>query len=301
LPEPKLKNEDLIKLVRQQVEQQREAEPDIKVDFKASGMKTYNFNCDGAQISQVLTNLLQNAIDSLHEYYIDKKDGKISIGFEENESNSFTLLIKDNGPGFPKEDRDSLTEPYITKKEKGTGLGLSVVHGIVKNYGGDIHVTSSLGQGSTFDVYFPAVKIEEKNQIHHDSKLPPTGNERILLVDDEIGVLRIEQLILERLGYTVDLQESSIDALEAVKVNPEIYDLVISDMTMPGMTGDQLTKKLLKLNPLLPIIICTGFSERISLEKIKFIGAKALLLKPIIRSKLAITIRNVLDDVKKTR
>ena len=154
LPDPKLKTEDLIKLMRQQVEQQREAEPTIKFEFKASGVKTYDFNCDGAQISQVLTNLLQNAIDSLHEYYKGDHNGKITVVFEENESNSFSLLIKDNGAGFPKEDRDSLTEPYITKKEKGTGLGLAIVKKIVEDHGGVLTLEDAVRGGAIVRMKF---------------------------------------------------------------------------------------------------------------------------------------------------
>ncbi len=154
LPEPKLKQEDLIKLIRQQVDQQRDSEPDIKFEFKSSGMKTYDFNCDGAQISQVLTNLLQNAIDSLHEYYKSDKTGKISVVFEENESNSFTLLIKDNGPGFPSEDREALTEHYITKKEKGTGLGLAIVKKIVEDHGGVLTLEDAVRGGAIVRMKF---------------------------------------------------------------------------------------------------------------------------------------------------
>lgn len=140
LPDPKLASEDLIKLLQQTIDQYKESEPEFKFELKTGGIKSFVFTCDAAQITQVLTNLLQNAIDALHEFYDgqppEKGTGKISVVFEENESNSFTLLIKDNGNGFPAEDRDSLTEPYITKKEKGTGLGLAIVKKIVEDHGG---------------------------------------------------------------------------------------------------------------------------------------------------------------------
>lgn len=156
LPDPKLNREDLLKLIRQHIDQYRPNEPDIKFEFKTGGMKSYLFNCDGAQISQVLTNLFQNAIDSLHEYCQDEDDkqGKISVVFEKNESNSFTLLIKDNGAGFPVDDRESLTEPYITKKEKGTGLGLAIVKKIVEDHGGVLTLEDAARGGAIVKMKF---------------------------------------------------------------------------------------------------------------------------------------------------
>lgn len=268
--------------------------------------KTGTIMADPTQIHQVAMNLLTNAYHAMQE-----TGGVLTIRLENIQSSKIPrhninigdgphvlFSVKDTGIGMEKNTLERIFDPYFTTKPKGkgTGLGLSVVHGIVINYGGDISVTSSLGKGTRFDVYLPAFKTEMDSKLPGSMEVVPKGNERILLVDDEEQVLRIEQVILKRLGYRVETMHSSIDALEAVKANPDSYDLVISDMTMPHMTGDQLAVKILEIKSTLPIVICTGFSESISLENVKAIGVKALLMKPIIKSKLAKTVRNVLDE-----
>jgi len=173
-------------------------------------------------------------------------------------------------------------------------LGLAVVYGIVKESGGDIKVYTEVGFGTTFSVYLPLMKKTPDSK-SSDFKIDiQTGHEHILLVDDEPPIARLVQLILERLGYTVTVRLSSIEALEAFKEKYEKFDLVISDMSMPHMTGDQLAREIRKISPDMPIIICTGFSERIN--KAEDIGVSGFLMKPVIKSDMATMVRKVLDE-----
>jgi CheY-like chemotaxis protein len=192
---------------------------------------------------------------------------------------------------------DRIFDPYFTTKEvgKGTGLGLAVAHAIVKNHGGVITVASKIDEGATFQVFLPVYDIEVETDIETDEKLPK-GNERILLVDDdEEGMVETIRLLLERLGYAVTDRAGSVEALKEFRNNPKAYDLVVTDMTMPHMTGDQLAKEILGIRPDIPVILCTGFSERINNQVAKDMGIRELLIKPIMLGKLANTIRQVLD------
>jgi CheY-like chemotaxis protein len=192
---------------------------------------------------------------------------------------------------------DRIFEPYYTTKlhGKGTGLGLAVIHGIVKNHGGDIIVDSQLGEGSTFYVFLPVI-----DEIEVQAKAPTfttaaKGSERILLVDDEAQIIDMEQQMLEHLGYTVTSSTDSQKALELFTHNPEDFDLVITDMTMPHMTGDRLARRLLDIKPEIPVILCTGFNEAITEEKALSMGIQKFVMKPVVKNELASTIRAVLD------
>jgi CheY-like chemotaxis protein len=189
-------------------------------------------------------------------------------------------------------------EPYFTTKEsgKGTGLGLAVVHGIVKSYKGDIRVYSEPGKGTAFHVYLPVLKSQVEAEEIDAAVIIQTGTERILLVDDEEPIVRLEKQMLERLGYQVAARTSSIEALEAFRAAPDKFDLVITDMTMPNMTGVQLSQKLLEIRPDIPIIICTGFSTKINDEKAKEFGIRGFVMKPVVMSELIKKIREVLDQ-----
>ena len=259
---------------------------------------------DPTQVHQVAMNIITNAYHAVEE-----NGGQIHVRLREvnlNKSDRLdpgkyaVLSISDTGHGMPANLINRIFDPYFTTKEqgKGTGLGLAVVHGIVKEHKGDVIVYSEVGKGSTFNVYLPLLeKSKTYDKIHTDEEIR-LGTERILLVDDELSIAKLEKLLLERVGYFVTMRTSSSDALEAFKVNPLNFDLVISDMTMPNMTGIQLARELKQIRPDIPIIICTGFSEWINEEKAEKIGIEGFITKPVIKSELSKIIRKVLDKAK---
>ena len=263
---------------------------------------------DPTQLHQIAMNLITNAYHA-----VGQTGGKISTQLKEIvlsadeviihslEPGNYALLsVSDNGCGIKPAHLEKIFEPYFTTKEKGkgTGLGLAVVYGLVKNHGGNIKVYSEEKQGSTFSVYLPVIDNPTGNEITEHAETHQTGCERILLVDDEGTIVRFEKLMLERLGYNVSAFVSSIDALETFISSPDEFDLVITDMSMPGVTGDQFAKKLNAIRKGIPVILCTGFSETINQEKAASLGIKGFLMKPIIRSELAKMVRKVLDEVQ---
>jgi len=174
-------------------------------------------------------------------------------------------------------------------------MGLALVHGIVKSYDGDITVESEPGKGTTFNVYLPGVKAD-LSPVEEPSAQLPRGTERILFVDDEKSAVDAIQPMLEILGYTVTARTSSIEALEAFRSNPQSFDLVITDMTMPNMTGKDLAKELMSIRADIPIILCTGFSEQIDENKAKVMGIRKYIMKPIVMADMAKIIREALGD-----
>ena len=211
------------------------------------------------------------------------------------------MSVSDNGTGISQSTIHKIFEPYFTTKEKGkgTGLGLAIVYGIVKEHKGEIKVYSEVGKGTTFNVYLPLIKKPSEIAIVDNLiTRAAIGTESILLVDDEVSVAKLEGQMLSRLGYQVTVKTNSGDALNVFRSNPNSFDLVISDMTMPDMTGDQLSKKILSIKPDIPIIICTGFSARINKEQAELIGVKGFLMKPVIKFDMAQMVRNVLDESK---
>jgi CheY-like chemotaxis protein len=209
------------------------------------------------------------------------------------------LTVSDTGIGISKDVINKIFDPFFTTKEKGkgTGMGLSVVHGIIKNMSGKIEVDSELGRGTEFHIYLPIAESAFKVEKSRIKEPIQGGDERILLVDDEEVIIKMEKQTLERLGYHVTSRISSIEALELFKTNPDKFDLIVTDMAMPKMSGDKLAVELLKISPDIPILLCTGFSEAMTEEKIKSLGIKGLLLKPIIIKDLAERIRKVLDNI----
>ncbi len=177
-------------------------------------------------------------------------------------------------------------------------MRLAVAHGIIKEHGGDIRVYSELGKGTIFHVYLYLMENLEKPDSKERSGNHPTGMERILLVDDEESIIELESQVLERLGYTITAYTRCQDALNAFKNDPDGFDLVITDMAMPKMTGEQFAKALFSIRRDIPVIICTGFSERIDHRKVEELGISGLLNKPILKSDMASKVRKVLDEHK---
>lgn len=263
---------------------------------------------DPTQIHQIIMNLATNAFHAMQE-----SGGQLSISLKQTQIESnpmgFTDLIPgkyallkviDTGSGIKKEVIEKIFDPYFTTKpkDKGTGLGLSVVKGIAQSCNGDIHVYSELEKGTEVHVYLPVIKRLADNP-PSDQTLPiQGGTERILLVDDEGAILKMEKLLLERLGYHVTEKNDSNKALKSFENHPEKYDLIITDMTMPNMTGDRLAKALILIRSDIPIIICTGFSENINEIEAMDIGVKGFLMKPVVKADMANMVRKVLDEAK---
>jgi CheY-like chemotaxis protein len=207
------------------------------------------------------------------------------------------LSVSDTGPGIAPTIIDRIFEPYFTSKQKGegTGMGLAVVQGIVQSCKGAVSVYSPPGEGATFDVYLPIIRTRDSVQTKVDIIIPG-GNENILFVDDEPALADLSKQILERMGYHVTIRTNSIEALRLFEQNPQRFDLVVTDMTMPHMTGELLAIQLIRMRPDMRIIICTGYSDKLTQELVDRLNIRALILKPIIRDELLATVRQVLDD-----
>jgi PAS domain S-box-containing protein len=260
---------------------------------------------DPTQIHQIVMNLATNAYHAMEE-----NGGELKVNLKEIQLGKDDLIdpdmspglyacltIADTGIGMNKEVMARIFDPFFTTKEKGkgTGMGLSVVHGIVKRMKGEIKVYSEPGKGTEFQIYLPIARDTSERQEQNANESILMGSERVLLVDDEAAIIIMEKMILERLGYMVLPCTGSMEALEAFKANPEKFDLVITDMSMPKMSGDKLAVELIKIRPDIPILLCTGFSESMTDEKIKSLGIKGFLIKPIERKALAKKIREILD------
>jgi signal transduction histidine kinase/ActR/RegA family two-component response regulator len=259
---------------------------------------------DPTQVHQVVMNLCANAAYAMAEeggtlrISLDNVTTGVNLaGKKLPASNQMVRLrVADTGHGMDVEVLKRIFEPFYTTKEtgRGTGMGLAVVHGIVENHGGTIAVNSEPGMGTCFDLRFPVVSLPLAVGTDAAKNLP-RGAESILLVDDEIYLAELGKDMLEQMGYQVDARSSSVEALAALHTGQGRYDLLITDMTMPDLTGDELAVRALKLCPDLPVIICTGYSERIDKERAAAIGARELLLKPLSLNRLATTVRQVLD------
>lgn len=246
---------------------------------------------DSTMMHQVLMNLATNAYHAMQE-----KGGELRIELYEQqyapvmfyppvkfESTYACLKVEDTGAGMSKAVIDKIFEPYYTTKsqEKGTGLGLAVVHGIVKNFSGEIRVESTLGEGSCFRVYLPIIETDLRIGKDRSEEKPKKGTGHLMLVDDEEAVLIFEQEALKRYGYTCEIFTNPSRAKYAFMNAPEKFDLVVTDMTMPELTGEELSKQLLDVRADVPIIICTGYSEKLDKQQAEKIGIKGFLHKPV--------------------
>ncbi|MCP3954388.1 MAG: response regulator [Desulfobacterales bacterium] len=258
---------------------------------------------DPTQIQQVVMNLCTNAFHAMQNH-----GGTLTIGLEEIQIASedlptshdpvtyVKLTVSDTGYGMSKDVLERIFEPYFTTKKvgEGTGMGLAVVHGIIKGYDGDIQVYSDSGNGTAFNVYLPRIYEDTKPE----GQTPVTiqkGDEHILLIDDEDQITRMLEQMLVSLGYKVQAVCDPLEALELFENAPQSFDLVITDMTMPKITGDLLARELMKIRPDIPVMLCTGFSKLIDEERAFEIGIKKLIMKPVIKSEIAGAIREVLN------
>lgn len=263
---------------------------------------------DPTQLHQVLMNLCTNAYQAMREnggvlgvslanVTVGEEDSKV-INAELAPGEYMLLEVSDTGCGMDRATMARIFEPYFTTKAagEGTGLGLSVVHGIVKSHQGQITVYSEPGQGTNFHVYLP--RIAEAPALATGAvcrEIIPTGTERLLVVDDEEQITEMLRLILQNLGYQVTVSSNSREALALVEQDPKAFDLLITDMTMPGLTGFELAKKAMAIRPGLPVILCTGFSELINKEQAQALGIRDYLMKPVSVRELAQTLRTSLD------
>jgi PAS domain S-box-containing protein len=274
---------------------------DIKENVQGNALVIGN----STQIHQVLMNLCTNASHAMADRGGVLTIGLFDVSLDSESASShpnlkpgpyINLIVSDTGIGISSEIIRKIFDPFFTTKEKGegTGMGLSVVHGIVRSHGGDIYVYSEPGKGSTFKVFLPAIKRSIKPEERVDVPIP-TGTERILFIDDEPAIAKVGAQILESLGYNVVTRTSSIESLELFKVQKDRFDLVITDMTMPHMTGEKLAEEFMKIKSDIPVILCTGFSSRIDEQEALSIGIRAFISKPIFKREIAEAVRRVLD------
>jgi signal transduction histidine kinase/CheY-like chemotaxis protein len=263
---------------------------------------------DSTQIHQLLINLCNNASQAMSNEGGTLKIELNNVTLDYEKASKLRdlkpgayvrLSVSDTGGGIPRKFLDKIFDPYFTTKDvgKGTGMGLAVVHGIVRTHDGAIRADSHLGKGTVFDIYFPSSSEEVSQETKRDAKVP-TGKEKIIFVDDEISIVKLYSNMLERLGYSVISETDPLRVVEHFQSNPLEYDLVISDMTMPNLTGDRLAEELIEIRPDIPIIVCTGFSEKMSPERAQEIGIKEVLMKPIQMKDLGNLVRKLLDEVK---
>lgn len=261
---------------------------------------------DPVQIHQVLMNLCTNAFQA-----IGQEDGMLRVELknvkpdreivESNpnlKGNCIRLTVSDTGCGMSPETMSHISEPFFTTKpvQVGTGMGLAVVHGIIKNYDGEIVVKSEPGKGSTFHVYLPEVRKVVVDEGQTVVASLPGGNERILLVDNDMHIVEVCMRMLEFLGYRVDVQIDSVGALEMFRKEPDRFDLVITGHTMPVMTGTALATKFAEIRPAVPVILLTGYPDVVSSPDIKAAGFCAVMQKPVRISELSKIVKNALSS-----
>jgi PAS domain S-box-containing protein len=259
---------------------------------------------NSVELHQIIMNLCTNALHAIGE-----RSGTLEITVDETQIDEtrrqgavgldagryVRVSVQDTGGGIPPEIMGKIFDPYFTTKAKGvgTGLGLAVVHGIVRKSGGAIQVESVPGQGSTFHVLLPRVEQPSAAQVEPIG-VPVGGTERILFVDDEMMLAGIGQQMLKKLGYDVVARTSPVEALELFKAKPDHFDLVVTDQTMPGMTGDALARELMRIRPGLPVIICTGYSQSIDERRAAEMGIRGFVMKPILINSISVAVRKAL-------
>jgi len=261
---------------------------------------------DATQIHQVLMNLCTNAGHAMREKggILDVSMSNVHFGPHDSARPPelppglyVRICVSDTGCGMDDKVMERIFEPYFTTKGvgEGTGMGLSVVHGIVRGHEGAITVVSELGAGSTFCVFFPAGAKEVEIQPDVGPVGIPMGKESILFVDDEEELARLGKEALERFGYTVFSTAKAVEAFDVFRTAPERFDLVVTDQTMPQMTGMELAAELRQIRPSIPVILCTGFSELVTEQNMRATGIQEVMMKPLIMDEVGRVIRRVLD------
>ena len=305
--EPERKPLDLGQVVKEALKLLRASIPTtIEIRLKTSDTPVKVF-ADYTEMHQVLMNLCTNATHAMGdsggilEIHIELLDIDERSAFNNPNLNPGLhqrITVSDTGHGMDKEILSRIFNPFFTTKEQGegTGMGLSVVHGIVKSHGGTITVYSEPGKGSTFHIYIPVMDSDsEESRLVSQPVVPATGKEHILYVDDEKSIVGFASEALKSLGYTVTSRTSSLEALELFRKDPYRFDLLITDQTMPHMSGINLAGEIIKIRPDIPIILCTGFSAVLTPEKLKRAGIQTLIMKPVLIGQLSKTVRDVLD------
>ena len=276
----------------------------IEIDVQIEAQPT--IMGDPTQLTQVVMNLGINASQAM-----ESKGGILTIRLERTTLDQAfcdqhpgtspglyaLMLIEDTGEGIAPEILERIFDPFFTTKPQGqgTGLGLSVVHGIVKNHGGAITVASRIGQGTTFRIYLPVFENAAPRETPTEVYLPK-GRETILYVDDERALLNFGQQTLSRLGYHVTTRDNALEALELFKAQHERIHMVITDLSMPYLSGDAFIAALKKIRPEMPTILCSGLDNRVSREKLEQLGVDAVINKPVLKADLAQTVRRVFDQ-----
>ncbi len=253
---------------------------------------------DPVQLHQVLLNLCTNSSQAIGD-----EQGVITVRLAKSNRNNqgrdwVELSVADSGPGISSDLQERVFEPYFTTKEKeqGTGMGLAVVHGIVTHCGGLIELQSEGGGGTVFHLYFPCVETEDADAAVEDHPVVRfVGTERVLVVDDQIAVLEVTKKILETLGYIVTTCLKPRKALALFTSQPDAYDLVITDLTMPDMTGMELCVEIKKCRETMPVILCSGYESKLTEDELYSAGFSTYFTKPITLQKLASMVRSILD------
>jgi len=304
----KRRSVDMASLVDETLEMLRATIPATIEIHKDLDYKAGLVDADPSLLEQVLMNLCTNALHAMGSKggMLDVRLKRVYVGGDSPllthgllSGAHVVLQVRDTGSGISPEIKDRIFDPYFTTKDvgEGSGLGLAIVNGIVRKYGGAVTVDSVLGKGSSFNVYLPVTDArEEPEDIHADTDELPRGRENILLVDDEDIVLKIGKDMLERLGYKVMAFSNSTDALNVFRLEPKGIDLVVTDMVMPLMDGRTLAREIVKIRPDVPIILCTGYNDKVTSEDADRTGIKGFIMKPFMLREIALKVRNVLDS-----
>jgi|GEM_PF-456915 len=292
---------EALKLLRASIPSIIEINPDIEESSHA-------VIADPTKIHQLVMNLGTNAYQAMEPEggvlgislkTVEIEENEKSMGISDNiiPGKYIKFTVSDTGSGIPEHILERIFDPYFTTKPqgKGTGLGLATVHGIVQSSGGYIKVYSEENTGSSFNVFFPVASDTEYFSIHKPSAEIVGGNEHILVVDDEELIVEVISDMLKDLGYKTTVRTSSVEALEAFRASPELFDLIVTDHTMPNMTGVALAREIQTLKPELPVVICSGFSEITAGGKNRISGISDFIMKPVLKTDLASSVRDALD------